>query len=627
MGNQKIAYVNLSTGAIKTEVITEKARRFLVGSRGFNMYLLYNLIKPGIDPLGSDNWVIVSQGPLGGTPVPSSSRTQISGLSPLTNAVGDSNMGGFFGPEMRYSGFDTIAVTGKAEKPVYLWVHDNEIEIRDADYVWGTDTCDCITRIREHHEDEEIKAIMIGQAGENLVRYANVRTGLKSSGGRTGMGCIMGSKNLKCIAARGTQDIEIHNPVKALECVKEEFEKVKSGRLHQTLLRFGKGVFFGNTNTVGLIRTRNFELNQLLYGDDLEVESMDRYTIGREGCFGCQAHCRHRWKVPSGPFKGTYGVGPEYTSLGSMGSELDNRSMEVVLVADDLVNKYGIDNLECGSMIAWAMELYEKGIISQEDTGIPLEWGNPEAIYEMIRMIAFREGFGDILAEGPLRAAQKIGRGSGYYLIQVKGMSNLHSDERPTPSLALNVAVSTRGSDHLRGRPIPDLFGLPKDVLERMYGGEQTTDFNSYMGKARMVWHHEIRSCIHDCMGNCGIGGHPDLPETIYNIIGMRFSENELWEIGERIHTIERLFNQRQGFGRKDDRLVERYYVEPTTMGMPKARGKTIDRDKFEQMLDEYYELHGCDSEGHPTEDTLKRLGLNNEPANIIGGPGREIMV
>jgi len=557
--------------------------------------------------------------------VPSSSRTQISGLSPLTGAIGDSNMGGFYGPEMRFAGFDTIAITGKAKKPIYLFVHDDEIEILDAGYVWGTDTSDCIERIREKHGDHDIKAAMIGQAGENLVRYANVRTGLKSSAGRTGMGCLMGSKNLKCVAVRGTQDIELHDPIKALEGYKEILKKAKGSRLTQTVRRFGKGVFFGNTNTVGLIRTRNFEINQLLYGDDLEVENMDRFTIGREGCFGCYMHCRHRWHVPSGPFKGTYGVGPEYTSLGSMGSEVDNRSMEVVLVADDLVNKYGIDNLECGSMIAWAMELYEKGIVSIEDTGIPLQWGNPEAIYELIRMIAFREGFGDILAEGPLRAAERIDRGSDYYLIQVKGMSNLHSDERPTPSLALNVAVSTRGSDHLRGRPIPDLYGLPKDVLERTYGGEQTSDFNSYMGKPRMVWHHEIKGCMRDCLGTCIMGINPDLPQTLYNITGMRFTEEELWEIGERIHTIERLFNQKQGFGREEDRLAERYYIEPTTMGMPKARGKTIDREKFEVMLDEYYELHGCDSEGHPTIDTVKRFGLDKEPSYIIGQPGLEI--
>ncbi|MCX6013617.1 MAG: aldehyde ferredoxin oxidoreductase C-terminal domain-containing protein, partial [Chloroflexi bacterium] len=233
--------------------------------------------------------------------------------------------------------------------------------------------------------------------------------------------------------------------------------------------------------------------------------------------------------------------------------------------------------------------------------------------------ITFREGFGGILAEGPLRAAKKIGRGSEYYLVHVKGMSNLQSDERATPSLALNVAVSTRGSDHLRGRPVPDLFGLPKDVLERMYGGEQTTDFNSYMGKPRMVWNHEISACTHDCMGNCGMGGQPDMPKTIYLNTGLQFTNEEMFEIGERVHTIERLFNQKRGFGRKEDHLAERYYVEPTTMGMPKARGKTIDRQKFEKMLDEYYALHGCDSEGHPTPETLKRLKLDHEPSWVVG--------
>ena len=623
---QKIGYVNLSTGEVRTEVITEEQRKFLIGARGFHMYLMYQLIKPGIDPMGPDNWFFISSGLLGGMCMPSCGRVQVSGLSPLTGILGDSNMGGHFGPEMRFAGFDTIAVTGRAEKPVYLFVHDDEIEILDGEYIWGTDTSDCIERIREKHGDHDIKAAMIGQAGENLVRYANVRTGLKSSAGRTGMGCLMGSKNLKCIAARGTQDLVIYKPEEAMEHWKKKVSEGLQGRLTKTLLRFGKGIFFGNTNTVGLLRAYNFKQNQMLYADDLEVESMDRYTIGREGCFGCQIHCRHRWRVPAGPYKGHYGVGPEYTSLGSMGTEIGNPYMEVCLTADDLVNKWGIDNLECGSMIAWAMEIYEKGIITREDTGgLELKWGDPDVIYELIRQITFREGFGDILAEGPLRAAEKIGRGSDYYLIQVKGMSNLQSDERPTPSLALNVAVATRGSDHLRGRPVPDLFGLPKDVLERMYGGEQTTDFNSYVGKPRMVWHHEISACTHDCIGNCGMGGQPDMPHTLKVNTGLEITDEELWTIGERIHIIERLFNQSRGFGRKDDHLCDRYYEEPTTMGMPKARGKTIDREKFEGMLDEYYELHGCDSEGHPTKETIERLGLGSEPSYIIGRPGLEI--
>ncbi len=616
---QKIAYVNLTTGEIRTEVITEEQRKFVIGARGFHMYLMYQLIKPGIDPMGPENWFFISSGLLGGMCMPSCGRVQVSGLSPLTNILGDSNMGGHFGPEMRFAGFDTIAVTGKAEKPVYLFVHDGEIEILDGEYIWGTDTSDCIERIREKHGDHDVKAAMIGQAGENLVRYANVRTGLKSSAGRTGMGCLMGSKNLKCIAARGTQDLVIYKPEEAMEHWKNKVNTGLQGRMTKTLLRFGKGIFFGNTNTVGLLRAYNFKQNQMLYADDLEVESMDRYTVGREGCFGCQIHCRHRWRVPAGPYKGHYGVGPEYTSLGSMGTEIGNPYMEVCLTADDLVNKWGVDNLECGSMIAWAMEIYEKGIITKEDTGgLELKWGDPDVIYELIRQITFREGFGDILAEGPLRAAEKVGRGSDYYLIQVKGMSNLQSDERATPSLALNVAVATRGSDHLRGRPIPDLYGLPKDVLEQRYGGEQTTDFNSYVGKARMVYSHETRNCTKDCWGNCGMGGRSE-PKAVYLNTGLRYTPQETFMIAERIYTLERMFNERQGLGRKDDRLCERYYVEPTMMGMPKARGKTIDREKFEGMLDELYELHGLDSEGHATEETKKRLGLDQVPSFKIG--------
>ncbi|MCX6013618.1 MAG: aldehyde ferredoxin oxidoreductase, partial [Chloroflexi bacterium] len=381
--NQKIGYVNLTTGEIRTELITEEMRKFLIGSRGFNMYLMLNLIKPGIDPLSPENWWFVSCGVLGGMLIPSCGRTQVSGLSPLTNAVGDGNMGGFFGVEMRYAGFDTIAVTGKSPKPCYIFVHDDKIEILDGAYIWGTDTSESIERIRKKHGDPNIKGCLTGQGAENLVRYANVRTGLKSAAGRTGTGCIMGSKNLKCVVARGTQDLKIHDPEGAMENLKKEFHLAGERRMVKTLLRFGKGIYFGNTNTVGLIRAYNFKQNQMLDADDLEVESMDRFTVGREGCYGCQIHCRHRWVVPQGPYKGHYGVGPEYTSLGSMGTEIGNVSMDVCLTADDLVNKWGIDNLEAGSMIAWAMEIYEKGIITKEDTGgLELKWGDPKVIYE-----------------------------------------------------------------------------------------------------------------------------------------------------------------------------------------------------------------------------------------------------
>jgi aldehyde:ferredoxin oxidoreductase len=426
----------------------------------------------------------------------------------------------------------------------------------------------------------------------------------------------MGSKKLKAVVARGTQDIELFDPEKALELCFQANEAGWDSRSANVRKRWGKSYFYGNTNTFGGIRTRNFELNQLVGGDDLECENMDRFAIGREACFGCQQHCRHRFKITVGPFKGAYASGPDYTTIGAVGTELDVRSMDVCLAAGAMCDTYGMDNMGLGSMLSWAMELYEKGIITIKDTGIPLEWGDPDTIFEMIKRIALREGFGDVLADGPEGAIRRIGEESRYYNINMKGMSNMHSDERATPSFALGVATSTRGPDHLRSRPIPDLYGLPEDVLEKMYGGgPMSSDYTSYVGKARMVYSTEIR-CASQGLGTCG--GTGDMVKAIYYITGMEFTREELLLMGERVYNIERMFNCREGRTRADDYPPERYFTEPSPLGLPKVRGKCLDREKYDQMLDEYYDLHGWDRNGVPTPETLKRLGLDKEPSHLL---------
>ncbi|MBT3363416.1 MAG: aldehyde ferredoxin oxidoreductase family protein [Chloroflexi bacterium] len=624
MWNQKIAYVDLGTGKVETKYIPEEIRRKYLGMRGIDTYLLYNHIKPGIDPLGPENVLLVSSGPLAGTPVPSACRTHVSALSPLTECVGSTSMGNYFGPELRYAGFDHLVIKGKAEKPSYLWVHDGQIEVRDADYIWGQDCFEAQKSVKAHHGDEDVQVMTIGQAGENLVKYACVRTGLKATGGRTGMGCVMGSKNLKCIAVRGTLGVELFSDAdKMIDVCYKLWKEKMSHRLHYMDKEIGRGGFFGNTNTIGLIRNKNFQRNQMVDGTDIEPENLDRFAIGRQACFACKLHCRFRFKLTTGPRAGEYAEGPDYTTLGTMGAELDNESMDEVLACGELCDKYGMDNMEIGSLLSWAIELYEKGIITIEDTEIPLEWDNIESKYEMIRRIAMREGFGDVLADGAELAIQRIGEESRYYCIQMKGMSNLHSDERPTPSLALNVAVSTRGPDHLRGRPIQDLMALPVPVLEKMYGGgPMSSNYNSYVGKARMVVASENRSALSNCLGTCGgIGGGGEvggLKEVVYLVTGLKLTQEEADSIGERVYTLERMFNNRQGRGRKDDYLPDRYYDEPTPVGMPMARGKTIDRKEYDKMLDEYYEFHGWDSNGVPTPETLKRLDLTNEPSNLL---------
>jgi len=459
--NRKIAYIDLTSGTIETKPIPLPMRRKYLGGRGLDAYLLYNHTEAGVDPLGPGNVLLISAGILGGTLASATARTHICAKSPLTGFFGSTNMGGFFAPELRWAGFDHLVIKGKAEKPVYLWIHDAEIEIRDAADVWGLNVHEAQRAIRNELGDEDVKCAVIGPAGENLVRYANVMTGLKNAGGRTGMGAVFGSKNLKGVAARGTLDIRIAHPTDALEYNQKFIAQITSAKANQTQGKLGTPFIWGATNSWGGLRVRNFQTNQLLYADDVEPERIDEIcteTMGPHhmvGCFGCQVHCRAQYKVPSGPYAGEYDEGPEYTSQGAFAAEPECRSANTVLTCNHMVNMWGIDNLETGSLISWAMELFEEGILTTKETdGLDLKFGNDEALMEMIRRIVFRDGWlGDTLAEGGLRAAEKIGNNSLKYLIHVKGMSNLLSDERATPALALGIATASRGSDHLRSRP------------------------------------------------------------------------------------------------------------------------------------------------------------------------------
>ncbi|MHA2364783.1 MAG: aldehyde ferredoxin oxidoreductase family protein, partial [Candidatus Hodarchaeales archaeon] len=491
--NRNIAYIDLSSKKITNKVIPKTLRKQFLGGRGINMYLLYHHIAPGIDPLSPENVLLIGTGLLTGIPALGAGRCDIAAKSPLTGAIGDSNIGGFFAPELRLAGYDHLVITGKADKPVYLWIRDGEIEILNASHLWGKDSFETQTLIQSDHNDEEIKSLVIGVAGEKLVRFANVRTGMKNAAGRTGMGCVMGSKNLKAIAVRGTMDIEFSNPDKLLEYCSEMNNMITKSRWARAQSKWGTLIIYSNTNTTGLIRTRNFQSNLLEGGEDLEPENMDKYTVGMSGCYGCSVHCRHRYVLKDGPYAPIYAEGPEYTSLGAFGTMVDCKKMETVLVANHLVNKYGIDTLEVGGIIAWAMELYEKGILTEKMTnGLKLEWGDEEVLFELIRKISYREGFGDTLADGFKSAIAKIGQESEYYAMQIKGMSNLHSDERPTPSLALGIATATRGADHLRSRPAIDLYGLPEDLLEEIYGASVSSDYTSYEGKPKMVHWQEL---------------------------------------------------------------------------------------------------------------------------------------
>jgi aldehyde:ferredoxin oxidoreductase len=643
--NRKIAYIDLSTGDIQTQPIPLEVRKKFLGGRGLDAYLLYNHAKKGCDPLGPENPLLISGGILTATCASATARTHIMAKSPLTGMLGSTNMGGFFAPELAWAGFHHLVIKGKAKHPVYIYVHNGEIEIRDARDIWGQSVTDAQWAIREDLGDEEVKSCVCGPAGEHLVRFANVMTGIKNSGGRTGMGCVMGSKNLKGVAARGTMDIQIAHPVEALDYNKRFIDQIVSAKVNQTQGVLGTPFIWGATNCWGGVRTRNFQYNQCEYSDDIEPERFDEIaeeTMGPHhmtGCFGCQVHCRAQYKIPDGPFAGSYDEGPEYTSLGTFGAETDTPRATTVLAGNHLVNQFGMDNLETGSLISWAMELYELGIITDKETdGLDLSWGNDEAVLEMIERICYRKGWlADALADGGIPASKKIGKNSFDYLVQVKGMSNLHSDERATPGLALNVATASRGSDHLRSRPAIDLYHLPEKVLRKIYGnpvpydGPLSSEHTEYIGKPWMVFWQENCYMGVDCLGICKyhttflgptLPNFEDWSKVLYYNTGLEMKPEEIWQIARRCNMIERLFNLREGLSRNDlekgDMLNHRYFDEPCRRGALDVIGLTIDKKKFIKMVDELYAHQGLDRNGVPKQKTLKSLGLENEPSHLL---------
>jgi len=613
-----VAYVDLSRGRVSSEPVPGFWRRAFLGGRGVNSYLLNTVLDGGTNPLGPDNVLVVGVGLLTGIPALGSGRCNISARSPLTGALGDSNIGGYFAATMRKAGFDFLVIRGRAEKPVRIHMSGNKVTILDAEHLWGLDTFTTQEEIRKE-SGKNVQSLVIGEAGERLVRFACVRTGRKSAAGRTGMGAVMGSKLVKAISAEGEKPIDWHDPKNLIKYSREMIDRIMSTKWAQAQSVHGTAAIFNYTYHTGLLRVRNLQTQTLLDVGTLEPENIERYKEGMSGCSACSIKCRHVYKLEEGPYPHV-GEGPEYSQIGSFGTMVGINRIEAVMNAAYLCNRYGLDTIEVGNLIAWVMELYEKKLIPREVLGgLRPEWGDEEAVYQLIEMIATRRGLGDILAEGMKYSIQRLGEETSYYAMHIKGMGILLSDDRPVPSFSLGIATATRGADHLRSRPALDLYGLPKELLKQLYGDEVSNDYTSYEGKSRMIWWHELQYAVGDALGLCRFQmkfisvhapSYSEWSQLIKYATGMEFSTQDLMTVGERIVTVERLLNIRLGFGRKDDRLPERYYREPTSSGMPKVRGRKIDPMRFERMLDEYYELHGWDRDGIPRRETLERLGL-----------------
>jgi aldehyde:ferredoxin oxidoreductase len=616
---RKIAYVNLSDGSYEIRTIPREWRTRFLGGRGINMHLLSHSYASVPDPFSPQNPLIFGAGLLTGLPG-FGARMNITSRSPESGHLGDSNMGGEFGAEMVRAGMSHLVITGKSQRPVYLFIRDGKIDFCDASKLKGLDTIETQKRIRGQRREPKAQVACIGPAGENLVRFAAVRNGMKSAAGRTGMGAVMGSKNLKAVAVRGSLDLGISEP----DAYRKYYLKTLSGLMQtkwaQALGKQGTPVLFRFSNALGFLSVRNNQ--QVTIGDQgslLEAEALEPYSTGMVACFGCPVHCRHRFSMKDGKYRGTRGEGPEYASIGSLGTKLGHLDLETILYATQLCNLYGLDTISTGSYLAWVMELYQRGIIDERLTKIPLSWGEGKTILDLLDQIAQRRGFGDILAEGSF-AREILGDESRPYLLEVKDFPIEMTDERLPKSFALGMATSTRGACHMRSRPSIDAVGLPEAVLKKMYGGPVSERLSGYSGKARMVWWHELMNAVSDSLGICRFQsvfssphglGYPHFSHLMALAAGLHLTPAEIKKAGERIYTLERRMITDEGISRSEDTLPRRYFEEPIPEGP--SKGEVVCREEFSRMLDEYYRLHGWDEEGIPTPRTLKKLGLSYE--------------
>ena len=611
----KVLRINLSDDSYKIEPLDMEEVRQYIGGRGFNAAKLYKEVPAGTDPLGPDNKLMVATGPLVGTMFPTASRFNVSARSPLTGIFGDTNAGGHFAPEMKFAGYDQIIVEGRSEKPSYISIRDDVVEVKSADGVWGGTVFEADIGIRKQLGDPWTQTLICGPAAEKGVKFAGLFANQVRAAARTGMGTVMASKNIKGIAVRGSGSIEVHDPqgfkklVLALEDEIRNHEQFEGRRLMGTtriLLMANRG---------GFLPTRNYTQGTFEHADKVSGERLaEEYNVKGRGCFACTIPCSRIYTIRDGPFKGVHGEGPEYESLGSFTSRLGNPDIELALAANDLCNQLGIDILSTVGAIGWAMELYENGKLSQEETGgLELSWGNKEAIITLIHQISKREGFGDILADGAFKAAEKLGKGQEY-VVAVKGMDLIMADPRGLKGFGLGYAVATRGGDHLRSEPFIELADDPA-LGQEMFGAPGATMRRSDTGKGKLITYFEDWCAVIDALQPCKnimqnmmLLQFPRAAEALELTTGIKLTEKEIIEVGSRITTIERMFGIREGIGRKDDTIPKRFTDTPLTEGG--SSGTVMD---LELMLDEYYTERGWALEtGHPTPESLRELGLDH---------------
>jgi aldehyde:ferredoxin oxidoreductase len=617
-----LLYVNLSDRSIRVKPLERDFALKYIGGRGFSARILYDELGAGVDPLSPGNILVFATGPLSGTPLPSASRLIVAAKSPMTGGIGDASSGGYWAPELKYAGFDAIVIKGRSTGPVYLWVENGKAELRSAERLWGKRIDQTSKVLKEEIGDEDIHICAIGPGGENLVRYACIVTDEEGVGGRTGMGAVMGSKNLKAIVVRGSQDVKIAD-AKRFQDVIDAYRTTLEGEVWtETLRRLGTPNLVTHRQKLGIWGAKNFQRASIDGWEKISGEAFrEKYLIKVMGCMGCIVRCRRFSAILDGTCTPFYTKGPEYETINALGAKPYITDPALILQGHHLCDDCGIDEQSAGSAISMAMELYERGMLKKEDVdGEDLVFGNGEALLRLLEKIVTRKGFGNLLAEGTRIMGERLH--ADYYAIHVKGSEVDASDPRSLVTRALTYSVSTRGSCHLRGFPYIDEFIKPEEGL-KYFGTAAVSDMKALEGKGRLVAWSEDWITVANLMGLCIFAWYRSrtfsmlikrglelVTEAYVAATGLPMTQENLLQCGERVYNIEKLFNYREGMGREADYPPPRFFDEAMPDGA--GKGTHLDRGDYERLLNDYYTARGWDpATGRPTPEKLQELGLN----------------
>jgi aldehyde:ferredoxin oxidoreductase len=611
-----ILRVDLTDGTVDRHPTEESLARAYLGGRGLNVKRLWDELPAHTDGLAPENLLVFGVGPLVGTTFPGGARFNVSAMSPQTGILGDSNAGGFFGPELKFAGYDQVLIRGRADHPVYLWIKDDVVELRDARGLWGQDVWGSTHAIHDELGDPDVQVATVGQGAENGVRFAGVFVNLNRPAARTGMGAVMASKNLKAVAVRGTGFVSVADMARFEELIERLDRAIYNHPEYEIRCRLGTTKLIQALNRIGGLPTRHFQRGRFEEAEAVSGEAIERlYKIKSKACFACTIPCS-RYLVVSDPrFPELRLEGPEFEPLAGFTVRVGNPDLALGLKCVDLANRYGLDAIALSEVIAWAMECHQRGLLSREEAGgLDLTWGEGETLLALIHQVAHREGLGDLLADGVRRAAERLGRGSGEFAMHGKGLEIFQADTRSIKAYGLGNAVASRGADHLRSEPWFEFSEDPEEGLRR-FGIPETAFRLEHKGKGLVVKHFEEMAAISDATGVCKntynnmeVLDWEGTAELLQAATGWDFGGEEVRRIGERIVNLERLFIAREGITRKDDTLPARFLHEPLPEGSGPSTGSVLE---LEPMLDEYYRARGWDLEtGLPTRDKLTELGL-----------------